>query len=94
MLRGCVTSTTPPPKDARHVSPVYLGPVHIVAIPKNREGLTQLSKAREDQKDILGHLQYVIHNVGKKECPSRFRLVINDGEHKAQSVYHRNSCSA
>jgi histidine triad (HIT) family protein len=64
------------------------GPVHIVVIPKNRDGLTQLSKAREDQKDILGHLLYVAQDVGKKECPSGFRLVINDGEHGAQSVYH------
>ena len=64
------------------------GPVHVIVIPKNRDGLTMLSKAREDQKGILGHLLYVAKEVGKKECPSGFRIVINDGEHGAQSVYH------
>jgi len=41
----------------RDISPQ--GPVHIVVIPKNRDGLTQLSKARPDQKELLGHLMYV-----------------------------------
>jgi len=63
-------------------------PVHILIIPKNRDGLVKLSNAREDQKDILGHLMYVAQMVGKKECPDGFRVVINDGEHGAQSVYH------
>ena len=63
-------------------------PVHIIVIPKHRDGLTKLSNAREDQKDILGHLMYVAQSVGKKECPDGFRIVINDGEHGAQSVYH------
>mmetsp|Transcript_35453 Transcript_35453/g.85536 ORF Transcript_35453/g.85536 Transcript_35453/m.85536 type:complete len:194 (-) Transcript_35453:225-806(-) len=63
-------------------------PKHILVIPKNRDGLTKLSNAREDQKDILGHLLYVAQSVGKKECPDGFRIVINDGEHGAQSVYH------
>lgn len=63
-------------------------PIHIVVIPKNRDGLTKLSNAREEQKDILGHLMFVAQMVGKKECPQGFRIVINDGEHGAQSVYH------
>ena len=63
-------------------------PVHIIVIPKHRDGLTKLSNAREDQKDILGHLMYVAQSVGKKECPDGFRIVIKDCEHGAQSVYH------
>jgi len=63
-------------------------PVHIIVIPKHRDGLTKLSNAREDQKGILGHLMYVAQMVGKKECPNGFRVVINDGEEGAQSVYH------
>jgi histidine triad (HIT) family protein len=47
-------------------------PIHVVVIPKNRDGLTKLSNAREDQKDILGHLMYVAQMVGKKECPDGF----------------------
>jgi len=65
------------------------GPVHVIVIPKNRDGLTRLSNAREDQKDILGHLMYVAATeVGHKMCPNGFRIVINDGKHGSQSVYH------
>lgn len=88
------------------------GPVHIVVIPKNRDGLSQLTKARPDQKELLGHLMYVgkysrkqflfywlwqmtsqplsslneliAQDVGKKECPGGFRVVINDGKDGAQ----------
>ena len=37
----------------RDISPQ--APTHILVIPKHRDGLTQLSKARADQKEILGH---------------------------------------
>lgn len=65
------------------------GPVHVVVIPKKRDGLTMLSKARPDQKNILGHLLFVAGTeVGSKLCPQGFRIVINDGMHGSQSVYH------
>ena len=76
----------PPCLTAGDINPQ--APVHILVIPKNRDGLTKLSNAREDQKDILGHLMFVAQSVGKKECPNGFRIVINDGEEGAQSVYH------
>mmetsp|Transcript_13051 Transcript_13051/g.26990 ORF Transcript_13051/g.26990 Transcript_13051/m.26990 type:complete len:141 (-) Transcript_13051:71-493(-) len=63
-------------------------PVHILVIPKNRDGLLKLSLAREDQKGILGHMLYVSQMIGKSECPGGFRIVINDGEHGSQAVYH------
>lgn len=63
-------------------------PTHIVLIPKQRDGLTQLSKARQDQSPLLGHLLFVAQSIGKEECPQGFRIVINDGEHGSQSVYH------
>mmetsp|Transcript_10006 Transcript_10006/g.14156 ORF Transcript_10006/g.14156 Transcript_10006/m.14156 type:complete len:139 (+) Transcript_10006:294-710(+) len=63
-------------------------PVHILVIPKKRDGLVKLSKAREDQKELLGHLMYVAQEIGNKECPNGFRLVVNDGADGAQSVYH------
>lgn len=63
-------------------------PVHFLVIPKVRDGLTQLCKAREDQKALLGHLMYVAQQLGQKECPSGFRVTINDGKDGAQSVYH------
>jgi histidine triad (HIT) family protein len=63
-------------------------PVHFLVIPKVRDGLTQLSKARDDQKHVLGHLMYVAQQLGQRECPGGFRVTINDGRDGAQSVYH------
>jgi len=37
---------------------------------------------------LLGHLLYVAQEVGNKECPNGFRIVINDGQDGAQSVNH------
>ena len=70
----------------RDISPQ--APVHFLVIPKVRAGLTQLSKATENHKAILGHCLYVAQLVGKKECPDGFRVVINDGMEGCQSVYH------
>lgn len=70
----------------RDVNPV--SPVHFLVIPKHRDGLTQLSKARDDQKALLGHMMYVAQMLGKEECPGGFRVVVNDGSDGAQSVYH------
>lgn len=63
-------------------------PVHFLVIPKQRAGLTQLSKAMVEQKDVLGHLVYVAGQEGQKLCPGGYRIVINDGRDGAQSVYH------
>lgn len=63
-------------------------PVHILCIPKHKDGLNALSNARNDQKALLGHLLYVAGQVGQKECPNGFRIVINDGGDGAQSVFH------
>lgn len=63
-------------------------PVHFLVIPKHRDGLTQLSKAREDQKALIGHMMYVAQDLGRKECPDGFRVIVNDGKDGAQSVYH------
>lgn len=63
-------------------------PVHVVVIPKVSDGLTQLSNARLDQEAILGKLMYRAGQIGKKECPGGFRIVVNDGKDGAQSVYH------
>ena len=63
-------------------------PVHIILIPKVRNGLTQLSKARVDQEGLLGHLLYISQQIGQQECPNGFRIVINDGKDGAQSVHH------
>eukprot|EP00887_Chlorella_sp_A99_P003931 scaffold11.g3931.t1 len=65
------------------------GPVHFLVIPKHRNGLTQLSQATEEHKEVLGHLLLVAAKVAKQEgLAEGYRLVINDGRHGAQTVYH------
>ncbi|EFN59730.1 hypothetical protein CHLNCDRAFT_133322 [Chlorella variabilis] len=71
----------------RDISPQ--GPVHFLVIPKVRNGLTQLSKAKEEHKPLLGHLLYVAAQVAKQEGLSQgYRVAINDGPNGCQSVYH------
>ena len=62
---------------------------HFLVIPKIRSGLTQLSKAEEGHKELLGHLLYTAQKVAKQEKLDKgFRVVINDGVEGCQSVYH------
>ena len=63
-------------------------PVHVLLIPKERAGLTQIRNAKEDHAGLLGHMMVVAGSLGNKLCPDGFRLVINDGKQGAQSVYH------
>merc|ERR1719215_907859 len=63
-------------------------PVHVLVIPKSRDGLTQLRNARDDQESILGHLLLTASRIWQKECPDGFRIVINDGKEGQQTVYH------
>lgn len=64
-------------------------PVHVVLIPKQRDGLTQLSKATEGNKDVLGELLFAAKVVAEQEgLEEGFRVVINDGPNGCQSVYH------
>uniref|UniRef100_G3MN03 HIT domain-containing protein n=2 Tax=Amblyomma TaxID=6942 RepID=G3MN03_AMBMU len=62
-------------------------PVHFLVIPK--KAISQLSKAEEADKDILGHIMYVAQHVAKEQKLDKgFRVVINDGPQGCQSVYH------
>lgn len=64
-------------------------PVHILIIPKVRDGLTQLAHAEERHEAILGHLLYTAKVVAKQEnLDNGFRIVINDGKDGCQSVFH------
>jgi histidine triad (HIT) family protein len=64
-------------------------PVHMLVIPKSRDGLTQLSKAEERHESILGHLLFVAKQIAKMQNLEKgFRIVINDGPDGCQSVYH------
>ena len=48
----------------RDVNPV--APVHILIIPKNKDGLTELSKAEEKHEKILGKLMVAVAKVAKQ----------------------------
>ncbi|KAJ0170292.1 hypothetical protein K1T71_014220 [Dendrolimus kikuchii] len=63
-------------------------PTHILVIP--RKPIPQLSKASDEDEQLLGHLLIVARKVAAQEGLENtgFRLVINDGKNGAQSVYH------
>lgn len=65
-------------------------PSHLLVIPKRRGNLSQLSKAQDEDKDILGHLMLAASKVARQEglAESGYRIVVNDGVHGCQSVYH------
>ncbi|KAK9062317.1 hypothetical protein SSX86_019503 [Deinandra increscens subsp. villosa] len=64
-------------------------PVHVLVIPKLRDGLTELGKAEPRHEDILGHLLHASKIVAEKEgIVDGFRVVINSGATACQSVYH------
>lgn len=51
-------------------------------------GLTQLRKASEEQRGVLGHLLVAAAKIVAQEKLDGYRLVINDGESAGQSVFH------
>ena len=64
-------------------------PIHIVLIPKEHKGLTRLSKAGPEHKDLLGHLMVKAAEIANKEkLANGWRLVVNDGKDGSQSIYH------
>lgn len=61
--------------------------MHFLVIP--RKPITRLSNAQDADEPLLGRLMNVAHKVAKeKGLVNGFRLVINDGKHGSQSVYH------
>ncbi|XP_066160963.1 14 kDa zinc-binding protein isoform X4 [Oryza sativa Japonica Group] len=62
----------------RDISPQ--APVHIIIIPKVKDGLSRLSKAEERHVEVMGHLLYAAKTIAKQEnLDDGFRIVINDG---------------
>ena len=63
-------------------------PVHVLVVPK--EPISSLQAAVESQRDLLGHLQWVIAQVAKKLeiDKSGYRVVTNIGSDGGQSVPH------
>jgi histidine triad (HIT) family protein len=63
-------------------------PVHVLLIPKDRDGLDRLCYAEERHKDLLGHMMVSVPKVAKAAGLSDYRLVINDGAKAGQTVFH------
>jgi len=62
-------------------------PTHFLVIP--RKPIAQLSLAEDGDADLLGHLMLVGRKVAKElGLADGYRVVINNGKHGAQSVYH------
>ena len=76
----------------RDIAPV--APTHFLVIPKDRKGLSGLSKANEGHAQLLGHLLVVAAKVAAQEgLTEGYRAVINDGKFgsKTSSKSHFNS---
>uniref|UniRef100_A0A1A9W222 HIT domain-containing protein n=1 Tax=Glossina brevipalpis TaxID=37001 RepID=A0A1A9W222_9MUSC len=62
-------------------------PTHFLVIPRKR--ITMLSNVEDGDEGLLGHLMSVGSKVAKKlGLDDGYRVVINNGKHGAQSVYH------
>ncbi|XP_017494370.1 PREDICTED: histidine triad nucleotide-binding protein 1 isoform X2 [Rhagoletis zephyria] len=62
-------------------------PTHFLVIP--RKPIAQLSHANGDDKELLGHLMIVGAKVANElGLDKGYRVVVNNGQHGAQSVYH------
>ncbi|XP_034828237.1 uncharacterized HIT-like protein Synpcc7942_1390 [Maniola hyperantus] len=61
-------------------------PVHFLVIPKRK--ITTLQDSETSDKELLGHLMLVARSLGTARAPQGWRLVVNNGVHGAQSVYH------
>ena len=70
----------------KDINPV--APVHVLLIPKDRDGLDRLSLAEDRHKDLLGHMMVSVPKVAKAAGVSDYRLVINDGAKAGQTVFH------
>ena len=71
----------------RDINPV--AKTHFLVIPKNRKGLTAISKATEEHTQLLGHLFVVVAKVAAQEgLQEGYRVVINDGNNAGQTVFH------
>ncbi|XP_071479706.1 uncharacterized protein [Diadema antillarum] len=69
----------------RDINPV--APKHFLVIPK--VPITGISAVEKEHVQILGEMMYTVKKVAEQEGLSEgYRLVVNDGKHGCQSVYH------
>jgi diadenosine tetraphosphate (Ap4A) HIT family hydrolase len=64
-------------------------PVHILIIPKQKDGLSGLGAATSKNAEILGHMMVKCASIADQlNLKDGFRIVINDGKQGCQSVDH------
>jgi len=63
-------------------------PVHILLIPKDRAGLSQLRFAGPKHEALLGHMMLTVGKIVQQEGLADYRIVVNDGEGAGQTVFH------
>ncbi|CAM6006010.1 unnamed protein product, partial [Sphagnum balticum] len=65
-------------------------PIHVLIIPKNKDGLTGISKVEEKHQVVLGHMLLKAREIAEITGvgASGYRLVINDGKEGQQTVDH------
>ncbi len=64
-------------------------PTHFLVIPKNRRGLSGISKATPEHAQLLGHLLVVAAKVAAQEgLTEGYRTVINEGKHAGNHNSH------
>jgi len=62
-------------------------PKHFLVIP--RKYISQLSTIEDSDEQLLGHLLVVANKVAEQQgLQEGYRVVINNGRHGCQSVYH------
>ena len=62
-------------------------PMHILVIPK--KAISKISEARDEDRDVLGHLLLTANRVAASEgFGDAYRLIINNGEGAGQTVFH------
>lgn len=61
-------------------------PYHILVIPKKH--IESLLEIGEEDREILGHIFWVINKISKDLGFSSFRVVTNTGREVGQSVFH------
>jgi diadenosine tetraphosphate (Ap4A) HIT family hydrolase len=66
-----------------------VAPTHTLIIPKNKDGLTGVSKAEERHEAILGKLLVAAAKIAKQEGLEKgYNIVINDGGYAGQTVFY------
>jgi histidine triad (HIT) family protein len=73
----------------KDINPV--APAHVLVIPKNRQGLTRVSKASPEHYEILGRLMVAAGEIARDESlgfGNGARIVVNDGEDAGQEIFH------